>query len=138
MRDLLRVDPTDAVPIWRQIDEGLRHVLAARGLAPGAAMPCGRAPARCLRVNPATVAKAYQRLVEAGLLETRRGEGTYAAEAPPALKAGERRQALSQGALRFAGQALGAGAGLEEAHAALRKAWRDLHNEGGVDAKEER
>ncbi len=138
MRDLLQVDPADAVPIWRQIEEGLRRILASRGLAPGAALPSVRDLARDLRVNPATVAKAYQRLAEAGLLETRRGEGTFVAEAAPTLKIREKRQALAQGALRYAGQALGAGADLEEAQAALRKAWEDLHPLGNAKHKEDR
>ncbi len=128
MRSLLHVNPSDAAPIWRQIEEGLRRLVASRALPPGAAVPSVRDLARDLRVNPATVAKAYQRLVDAGLLETRRGDGTYVAEAaPPALKARERRQVLDAGALRFLGQALEAGAGLEEAEEALRRAWKDLH-----------
>jgi GntR family transcriptional regulator len=128
MRDLLHVNPADAAPIWRQIEEGLRRLVASRTLLPGSAVPSVRDMARDLRVNPATVAKAYQRLVDAGLLETRRGDGTYVAEGlPPALKARERRQLLDLGALRYVGQALEAGADLEEAQEALRRAWKDLH-----------
>ncbi len=128
MRDLLHVNPAEATPIWRQIEEGLRRLVASRALPPGAAVPSVRDLARDLRVNPATVAKAYQRLAEAGLLETRRGDGTYVAEAaPPALKARERRRVLDAAALRYAGHALEAGADLGEAEAALRRAWKDLH-----------
>jgi GntR family transcriptional regulator len=137
MRDLLRVNPADAAPIWRQIEEGLRRLLASRALAPGAALPSVRDLARDLRVNPATVAKAYQRLAEAGLLETRRGEGTFAVEAAPPVKAKERRLALLQGAERFAGQALAAGADLSEAQMALRRAWQELAGPAGTRDEEE-
>ena len=87
MRDLLHVNPAEATPIWRQIEEGLRRLVASRALPPGAAVPSVRDLARDLRVNPATVAKAYQRLAEAGLLEARVDTATWAQRQParPAL-----------------------------------------------------
>lgn len=126
MRDLLHIDPRDAVPLWRQIEEGVRRLVLSRAVAPGAAVPSVRDLARDLRVNPATVAKAYQRLVDAGVLESRRGEGTFVAEGAPTLRAKERRQALQEGALRLASLALTAGADLGEAEEALRRAWAQL------------
>ena len=74
----LRIDPTDATPIWSQIEEGLRRLVASGALAPGAVVPSVRDLARELRINPATVAKAYQRLTDAGVLTVRRG-GAHAA-----------------------------------------------------------
>jgi GntR family transcriptional regulator len=73
MSHALRVDPRDAVPIWRQIEDGVRRLVAAGALSPGATVPSVRDLARDLRVNPATVSKAYQRLTDAGVLEVRRG-----------------------------------------------------------------
>ena len=58
----LRIDPRDAVPIWKQIEDSLRRMVAAGALAPGAAVPSVRDLARDLGVNPATVSKAYQGL----------------------------------------------------------------------------
>lgn len=130
MRDLLRVDPKDAVPIWRQIEEGLHRLVLSRKLAPGAVVPSVRDLARDLRVNPATVAKAFQKLVEAGVLATRRGEGTFVAQDAPAIRARERKSILQDGALRYASLAIGAGANPAEAEEALRKAWASLaHHE---------
>lgn len=77
MERTLRVDPSDSTPIWSQIEEGVRRLVASGALAAGAAVPSVRELARELRVNPATVAKAYQRLCEAELLVVRRGEGTF-------------------------------------------------------------
>jgi GntR family transcriptional regulator len=54
----LRIDPSDATPIWSQIEEGLRRLVASGALGPGAVVPSVRDLARELRVNPATVAKA--------------------------------------------------------------------------------
>lgn len=126
MRDLLHIDPRDSIPLWRQIEEGVRRLVLSRSVAPGAPVPSVRDLAKDLQVNPATVAKAYQRLVEAGVLASRRGEGTFVAEEAPTLRAKERRLALQEGALRLASLALTSGSSLEEAEAALRRAWEQL------------
>ena len=86
----LRIDPSDATPIWSQIEEGLRRLVASGALAPRAVVPSVRDLAKELRVNPATVAKAFQRLTDAGVLTVRRGDGTYVADAPPAMSRTER------------------------------------------------
>lgn len=133
MRPPIRVDAGDAVPIWRQIEEGVRRLVAAGTLRPGGCVPSVRDLAKELRVNPATVAKAYQRLTDAGVLEVRRGEGTFVAEAPPAMRKAERREALREGAVRFASLGLTLGAAREEAASELDRAWTELggHRKGG-------
>ncbi len=135
MRDTLRVDPKDSSPIWRQIEEGIRRLVLSRALPQGEAVPSVRDLARDLRVNPATVAKAYQRLVEAGVLVTKRGEGTFVAESTPTLKSRDRKQMLQEGALRFSSLSLTAGAELGEAEEALRKAWKSLDGKAKEDVK---
>ena len=129
MRGLLQVDPAAAVPIWKQIEEGVRRLVAAGRLEPGAMVPSVRDVARDLRVNPATVAKAYQSLVDAGLLAVRRGEGTFVLSDQAALGK-ERLALLKDGALRLAtlGQALGCD--LPEAEAALCDSWQHLERKG--------
>lgn len=119
----LRIDPSGAAPIWRQLEEGVRRLVASGALPPGATVASVREVARELLINPATVAKAYQRLVDAGVLTVRRGEGTFVAEAPPPMKAAERQRLLREGAERFAGAALTLGATREEAAAALEDAF---------------
>ena len=119
----LHVDPRDAVPIWKQIEEWMRRLVASGALAPGEAVPSVRDLARDLQVNPATVVRAYQRLVEAGLFAVRRGEGTFVSEAPPSLPKPERARALAEGALRFASTAVTVGASPEDAARALETAF---------------
>lgn len=119
----LRIDPTLPTPIWSQIEEGVRHLVASGALAPGEAVPSVRDLARGLRINPNTAAKAYQRLAEVGILETRRGEGTFVGEDPPAMPAGERARVLRDGAARFATLAVNLGATRAEAGSALQSAW---------------
>ncbi len=131
MRPLLRVNPADATPIWRQIEEGARHLVASGQLAPGQAVPSVRDLARELRVNPATVSKAYQRLTDGGVLEVRRGEGTFVAQAPPAMKRAERPDALREGAVRYASLGVTLGAVREEAEQELGRAWTEMSTKRG-------
>jgi len=119
----LRVDPRDAVPIWRQIEDGVRRLIAAGSLRPAAAVPSVRELARDLGVNPATVAKAYQRLSDSGLLEVRRGEGTFVAAEPPALARGERAREVREAAARYVGVAATLGATRSEAVEHVEAAW---------------
>ena len=98
----LRIDPADSAPIWRQIEHGVARLVAAGALPPGAAIPSVRDLARELRVNPATVSKAYQRLVDGGLLQVRRGEGTFVADQPRSASRAERRGELREAATRYA------------------------------------
>lgn len=120
---MLKIDTKDATPIFRQIDEEIRRLVAVGALTPGGAIPSVRDLARELRVNPATVAKAYQRLTDAGVLTVKRGEGTFVSDAPPSARKGERRDALRSAAEKFAGTAMTTGASLDEATGEVEAAW---------------
>ena len=119
----------------------MRHLVASGALRPGDALPSVRDLAREQRINPNTVAKAYQRLAEAGILETRRGEGTFVAERPPAMPAAERARLLREGATRLATLAVNLGATRAEAVSALQAAWptsrrrREAGDERGDDRR---
>jgi GntR family transcriptional regulator len=73
---LLDVDPQSGVPIYVQLEEGVRHALAVGTLRPGERLPTVRALAKELAVAPNTVVKAYNELQRAGLIESRPGVGT--------------------------------------------------------------
>jgi len=126
MARALRVDPASSTPIWSQIEEGVRRLVASGALPLGRPVPSVRDLARELRVNPATVAKAYQRLAGAGILTVRRGEGTFVSETPPAMGRMERGRTLRDGATRYASLAATIGATHEEASEELRAAWRQF------------
>jgi GntR family transcriptional regulator len=84
---VVAIDPRDSTPIYAQLDRGLRAAIAAGRLNPGDQLPTVRQLAVDLRVNANTVARVYADLERAGILETRRGVGSFiratAAEARP-------------------------------------------------------
>jgi GntR family transcriptional regulator len=131
MRKILQVDPALAVPIWKQIEEAVRRLAASGALAPGPPVPSVRELAKDLAVNPATVAKAYQRLADAGLLEVRRGEGTFLRGDASALGR-EREALLREGAGVYRDLAAGLGFGRDGAVGALDRAWADMDTKGGA------
>ena len=133
MPPLLRIDPRDARPIWRQIEEGVQHLVARGALPAGALVPSVRDLARDLQVNPATVSKAYQRLTDAGVLTVRRGEGTFVSATPPPAGDSRRDERLHEEAVRYASLAITLGASREETLDTLDSAWAGLtdgHSEG--------
>lgn len=123
------INPTQPAPIWRQIEEGMRRMISLGTLAPGGAVPSVRDLAQQLRVNPNTVARAYQRLTDAGVFAVRRGEGTFVAEVPSQLKKSERNEALREAAGQYAGTALSVGATLEQASTELEQSFERLTRE---------
>ena len=73
------VDQTDKTPVYAQLERTIRSSIAAGRLAVGDQLPTVRQLAVDLRVNANTVAKVYAFLERAGVLETRRGVGTFVA-----------------------------------------------------------
>ncbi|MEW6734256.1 MAG: GntR family transcriptional regulator [Acidobacteriota bacterium] len=123
----LQIDPSDAVPIWKQIEEGIQRLVVSGILTAGAPVPSVRDLAKELRVNPATVAKAYQHLVDAGVLSVKRGEGTFVADTPPSMAKSERRRLLREAAMRYAIMAASIGATSIEALEELKAAMAMTH-----------
>ena len=134
MKQLLKIDPAAAAPIWRQIEDEVRRQVASGRLQPGVAIPSVRELCRSLRVNPATVSKAYQQLTEAGLLEVRRGEGTFVAALTENKLSSERKRLLEEAAAGFVRVAGSVAASREEAMRAAQSMWDEL-NEGGRGKK---
>jgi GntR family transcriptional regulator len=80
------LNPASGVPIYRQLMEQVRRLVAGGQLAPGAELPSVRDIAQAHAVNPMTVSKAYALLEAEGLLERNRGR-------PMTVAAGRRPQA---------------------------------------------
>jgi GntR family transcriptional regulator len=71
------------IPIYVQLVERVKHLVASGTLRPGDQLPTVRQLAAELRVNFNTVARAYRLLDEAGVISTQQGRGTYVLEVPP-------------------------------------------------------
>lgn len=67
-------------PIYRQLRKRVADLLLDEVLKDGDALPSVREVASEYRVNPLTVLKAYQLLVDEGLVESRRGRGMFVVE----------------------------------------------------------
>ena len=75
----LAIDPADRTPLHAQLERGIKAAIATGRLAVGDQLPTVRQLAVDLKVNANTVAKVYAYLERAGMLETRRGVGTFVA-----------------------------------------------------------
>ena len=79
---IVSVDPRDRTPIYAQLDRALRAAIATGRLSAGDQLPTVRQLAVELSVNANTVARVYAELERAGILETRRGVGTFVSATP--------------------------------------------------------
>lgn len=92
----ISIDSRDATPIYAQLERAIRVGIATGRLAAGDQLPTVRQLAVDLRVNANTVAKVYLALEREGVLTTRRGVGTFIADAVPAkAHAGERERRMA-------------------------------------------
>ncbi len=80
--DVVSIDPRDPTPIYAQLERGLRAAIATNRLRAGDQLPTVRELAVSLRVNANTVARVYAELERAGVLETRRGVGSFISGTP--------------------------------------------------------
>ena len=79
---IVALDPADPTPIYAQLERGLRAAIATNRLRAGDQLPTVRQLAVELRVNANTVARVYAELERAGVLETRRGVGSFICATP--------------------------------------------------------
>ncbi|HEX3011960.1 MAG TPA: GntR family transcriptional regulator [Syntrophomonadaceae bacterium] len=75
----LDIDPRSSTPIYVQLVQRVKEAVARGFLRPGDRMPTVRELASLLMINPNTIAKAYQRLEQEGIIETMRSRGTFVA-----------------------------------------------------------
>lgn len=78
----IKIDFRSGEPIYVQIMEQIRQMVATGELRQGDQLPTVRQMATELRVNFNTVARAYRILDEVGLISTQQGRGTYIWETP--------------------------------------------------------
>jgi GntR family transcriptional regulator len=114
------LDARDATPIYAQLERGLRAAIATGRLRPGDQLPTVRQLAVELRVNANTVARVYSELERAGVLETRRGVGSFVRAMPEQARPGrEHERSLRAFATRVLADASAAGFTRDELVAVL-------------------
>lgn len=112
---LVAIDPRDATPIHAQLNRALRAAIASGRLTIGAQLPTVRQLAVDLRVNANTVARVYAELERDGVLETRRGVGSFVrASAARARPNAEHQRQLRSFVTRVAADAASHGFTLDE------------------------
>ncbi|MBA3843315.1 MAG: GntR family transcriptional regulator [Actinobacteria bacterium] len=78
-----RLDARSGVPTYLQLVQQVRQAIRLGMLEPGDQLPTVKQVVGALAINPNTVLKAYRELDHEGLVEGRRGIGTFVCEQPP-------------------------------------------------------
>lgn len=129
----IRLEPSSAVPVYRQIVDQIKYQVASGTLRPGDRLPSVRELARRLPANQNTVLKSYELLTQEGLLERRQGDGTYVTDAPSVLKKSERLRKVSGILAQAAAQAVHFEITAEELHGLLNEEIDRLSSGGHAD-----
>lgn len=117
----IRIDSNSGLPIYRQIAAQIQQAVLSGVLRGGDKLPGVRELAVELAVNPATIAKAYEELQEAGVIEQPRGRGTFVL-GRPTLGEAQRASLLRDAVDSLLREAERLGFTAAEALAELRKA----------------
>ncbi len=121
MQPHFSIDPRDPTPIYAQLERGLRAAIATSRLRPGDQLPTVRQLAVELQVNANTVARVYAELERAGVIETKRGVGSFISATPAqAHPPREHERRLHAFVTRVLAEADRAGFGVDEVVAALQ------------------
>ena len=92
----IRISPDDGLPIYLQIVNQVKYLIASGRLTPGEEIPPIRVLAQQLLVNPNTVARAYLELEREGVVAKKHGSGTYISENASPLARRERLKILQE------------------------------------------
>ena len=92
----ITINLSDGVPIYRQIVNQVKYLVASGLLLPGEELPPIRTLALQLKVTPNTIVKAYGELEISGVVHKRQGSGTFVSEGRSKMAIRERRRVVEQ------------------------------------------
>ena len=121
-----QINPSDELPIYRQIMHQITDAIVGGRMKPGDKLASHRDLAAQLVIAPLTVKKAYDELEREGLLHTQRGRGTFVSETPPVVDSAETRQRLRDAAQRLLTQARRSGASYDDVVELIDEIWKDM------------
>jgi len=90
----ITISVADGVPIYKQIINQIKYLVASGALAPGEELPPIRTLALQLKVTPNTIVRAYDELEAAGVIHKRRGSGSFVSEVQQSRLADAERQRI--------------------------------------------
>lgn len=125
---MLRIQITTGgkVPIYRQIVDQIRAAVASGTLAVDDPLPSVRGLATELVVNPNTVAKAFNALLQDGLIESQQGRGYFVAQRREIYSKKERSRRLAEAVGPLVSEASALGMSEEEVIAEIKKQFRKV------------
>ncbi|MCE5185268.1 MAG: GntR family transcriptional regulator [Planctomycetaceae bacterium] len=136
----IRVEPSSATPIYRQICDQIRYQIAAGILKKGNKVPSVRELALQLAVNQNTILKVYNELCREQILKIERGEGTFVSAEPQNISQDQKKDIIAGPLREAAVLAIQFGVPVEQA-AELLKAEYDkivrLKTQGADGSKEQ-
>src|SRR5579872_7298289 len=110
----LEIDAKKPMPIYAQLEQGIRGLISRGKLAEGDQLPTVRQMAVELKINANTVAKVYAELERDGILATKRGVGTFITKPDPKESLRDRKRELTELAETFITDSLSLGFSFEE------------------------
>jgi GntR family transcriptional regulator len=118
---IVTLDSGDPTPIYAQLERGVRAAIATNRLRPGDQLPTVRQLAVDLQINANTVARVYSELERAGVIETKRGVGSFITATPAQAHPPRERERLLRGFVtRMLAEADAGGFTIDEVMVALR------------------
>ena len=134
----IKINFRDHVPIYIQLMEQIKHMIASGELQPGEQLPTVRQLAADLRVNFNTVARAYRLLDEESIISTQHGRGTFILEPPSEEKSRElRRNSLVRLTHVYLNETYNLEFSPEEVHEVFDEKLQQWHDEGTPPALDE-
>lgn len=129
----LHINIKNSTPVWQQIEQGVKELIMAGVLSPGELVISVRELAKQLRVNPELVAKAYNRLADAGVFSIDKWSGEATVAELPKESSHPQIEVLRKAARRYAAVAISVGASFDESVVEFSRALgRKLLQEGTI------
>ncbi len=134
----IEIDFRDHIPIYIQLMDQIKQLIAADELKPGEQLPTVRQLAADLRVNFNTIARTYRLLDEEGIISTQHGRGTFILTPLPEEDAKAlRRKGLRRLTHEYLTSAKRLGYTPEEVQDAFEKKLDEWKNTGTLSSPEE-
>jgi GntR family transcriptional regulator len=130
----IKINLADGVPLYRQIVNQIRYMVASGVLEVGEELPPIRTLALDLKVTPNTIVKAYDELESAGVVVKRHGSGTFVSDAGPSrLATRERRRIIEQRIDALLAEARHLNFSLDDLFSAIRRRHALIAAKSGTD-----